>query len=638
MQTALLALGFALVAIAAARVGDWSRRLRLPLITGFLATGILAGPYALDLISHDAVRSLSFIDQISLAIIAFAAGNELYLKELRSRMRAIVWVTLAQLVTTFVVSVTAVLLLADLIPFLAPMPSAGRWAVALLAGAIMIARSPSSAIAIVSELRARGPFTKTALGATMVMDIAVIILFAACFSASRSLLAGVPFDVGALGFLIVELLLSFGLGRVVGQLLHWMLALVRRPALRFALIIALGWAVFAGSGALAHWFSSALFLHLHPEPLLICMVAAFWLTNVSELRDDLTDVLHDLGPPVYVAFFTLTGASLQLDVLPDTWHVALGLCLVRALGIWLGNHAGGRIAGEPKLHNNIGWAAYLTQAGVALGLAKNVATAFPSWGGGFATTIVAVIVVNQVIGPPLMKWAIVRAGEDHTRSEAATFDGKRDAMIFGLQGKSIALARQLVAAGWHVELACPDIDTPHVIERLGVHVHALDHIDAAVLKQLGMERVDAVVGLLDDERNLALCELVYEEYGIDTVVVRLGDAAMLPRFTELGVLVVDPRSAVLNLLERAVRSPSTAAVLLGLDEDHDLVDVHVGNVDMANLKVSELHIPLDVAVLYVHREGSMIPASGNLRLEEGDRVTLSGPAEDVEAAVLKLEG
>ena len=638
MNLALPMLTFGLVAIAAAHVGNWSQRLRLPLITGFLATGIIAGPYALDLISHDAVSSLGFIDQISLAVIAFAAGNELYLKELRSRLRAIAWVTVAQLVVTFVVGVAAVLLLADTIPFLSDLPSAARWAVALMAGAIMVARSPSSAIAIVSELRARGPFTKTALGATMLMDIAVIALFAACFSAGRSLLAGLPFNMSALGSLVSELLVSFTLGRMVGQILHWILAAVRQPVARFGLVVGLGWAVFAFSGALTDWFNAELSLHLHPEPLLICMVAACWLTNASELRDDLTAVLHDLGPPIYVAFFTLTGASLHLDVLPNTYHVALSLCAVRALGIWLGNHIGGRMAGEPPLHNNIGWAAYLTQAGVALGLAKNVATEFPTWGGEFATTIVALIVVNQIIGPPLMKWAIVRAGEDHSRSESPTFDGQRDALIFGLEGQSIALARQLVAAGWHVEIACPKVDAAHRIEALGVQVHALDRIDASLLAELGMERVDAVVGLLDDERNLALCELVYQHYGIDTVVVHLREPEMLPRFTELGVLVVDPRSAMVNLLERAVRSPSTAAVLLGLDAEHDLVDAHLANVDMSDLKVSELRLPLDVAVLYVHRSGSMIPANGGLRLLMGDRVTLSGPAKDVEAAALKLEG
>ena len=139
-----LVVAFALIAIASDRIGQWISRWRLPLITGFLGTGVLAGPYVLGLISTETVRALGFVDQVSLAIIAFAAGNELFLKEIRSRLRSIAWITGVQLITTSVAGGAAVFFMADLIPFMADIPTAGRIGIAMLAGAILVARSPSS--------------------------------------------------------------------------------------------------------------------------------------------------------------------------------------------------------------------------------------------------------------------------------------------------------------------------------------------------------------------------------------------------------------------------------------------------------------------------------------------------------------
>ena len=171
-------LSFAVLALAAGQIGHYFSRLRLPLISGFLFAGVLVGPYVLDLISDEAVTSLHFVDEVSLAYIAFAAGSELYLEELRSQFKSITWVTIGLVVSTFTLGSVAVFLLARFVPFMQTMVGNGRIAVALLAGGILVARSPSSAIAIINELRAKGPFTRMTLGVTVIMDVVVIILFA----------------------------------------------------------------------------------------------------------------------------------------------------------------------------------------------------------------------------------------------------------------------------------------------------------------------------------------------------------------------------------------------------------------------------------------------------------------------------
>ena len=633
-------MAFGLVSLASDRIGGFFRHYRLPLVTGFLFTGVLAGPYAIGLISRETVQGLHFVDQVSLAVIAFAAGNELYIEDLRGRLRNIAWLTAGLVVCTFLLSVTAVYLMAAHIPFMADLPATGRLAVALLAGAILVARSPSSAIAIVNELRATGPFTKTALGVTVVMDIVVIVVFAVCLSLATGLLSQGPYKVASLGVLVVELLGSVAAGCAVGWLLHQFLRRAANALLRKVVVLVAGYAVFAASDWLLGWSHATLPQHVRLEPLLICMVASFWLTNYTDsvAREGFTRLLQRVCPPVYVAFFTLTGASLELSVLPDTWHLALGLFTVRLAGIWLGSQAGGLITRSRKHYRNIGWMAYVTQAGVALGLTKNVASAFPDWGPGFATTIVALIVFNQVVGPPLMKLAIGLAGEDRSRADTSPFDGMRDALIFGVEGQSLALAHLLGENGWHVRMACPDSTERRQVGDQDIWVEPLPQVDLAALKRLDLDRVDAIVCVLSDEQNLQICELAYQHFGTRVLVARLGARERLPQYEELGVLVIDPRDAVVALLMRAVRSPTSAALLLGKDAGQDMLDVDVANDALVGLAVRDLRLPLDVALLYVHREGSMIAAKGTTKLQVGDRVTLSGPVAGLDKAVLRLGG
>ena len=145
--------GFALIALASKQIGQFLRKINLPLITGFLITGIIAGPFILNLIPAEAVHSLRFIDELALAVIAFAAGNELYLKEIRDRFKSITWVTAGLVSVTFTFTSLAILFLSNYIPFMQDMSMGIKIAVSILGGAVMVARSPSSAIAIVNELQ-----------------------------------------------------------------------------------------------------------------------------------------------------------------------------------------------------------------------------------------------------------------------------------------------------------------------------------------------------------------------------------------------------------------------------------------------------------------------------------------------------
>lgn len=625
--------GFVWILFASDYFAKYLQRIKLPLITGFLVTGILCGPQVLGLIEAEALPKLNFINDLSLAFIAFAAGAELYLKEIRSRINSILWNTFGQLVVTFVLSSLAVYFLADFIPFMQDMDSKAKIAVAILIATIFVARSPSSAIAIINEMRAKGPFTQTAIGVTVVKDVLVIILFTICFSIATTLITGEQFNFGSVALLLVELTASFGFGYGLGKLIALMIRYVGNTLLKTSLLIFIGYAVFYLSNVVRHVSESYVGFELHFEPLLICIIGSFVVTNYSKYRQEFQNILHKNGPFIYVTFFTLTGMMMSLDVLAKVWSIALLLFFVRLISMIIGAYIGATLAKDDPLHKRIGWMPYVTQAGVGLGLAIEVSREFSSWGEQFSTIIIAVIVLNQFVGPPIFKWAITRVGESHLKAKA-THDGVRDAIIFGLEASSLSLARQLEKHGWGVQIASLKTDLNDVTD---IDLHLFEEINLASLEQMEAKKSEAIVLMLSDEENFRLCELIYEHVGTNNVIVRLHDRANFNKFHEFGALIVEPNTAMVSLMDHFVRSPAATSLLLGMEKDQETIDIEVQDPTLHGIAIRDLKLPSDIIILSVHRKDQMILSHGYTRLRVGDIVTLVGSEDSLENTRFKFE-
>ena len=637
MDTLLICLAFVLIALSSKQIGRYFALAQLPLISGFLLTGVLAGPFVLNFISAEAVRKLHFIDQLSLAFIAFAAGSELYIEELKKRYISISWVTLCIVAGTFPLGCAAVYLLADYIPFMQEMPPLGRLAVALLAGAILIARSPSSAIAVVNELRARGPFTRTVLGVTMASDVVVIVLFAISSSVADALLTGLGFSPALLIVLCIELTFSLLLSYGLAQLLQFVLSLRIERLVKTGLILLSGYGVFILSAQIRTITHAKLPYEILLEPLLICMVGSFIATNYSDYRAEFRKILHETGPAVYVVFFTLTGASLALDILSFMLPIALCLVVVRLAGIFIGSFSGGMLAGDPLQHNRISWMTYITQAGVGLGLAKQVASEFPEWGTAFAALMIATIIVNQLIGPVLCKWAIYLAGEAHPK-DIKDLETLQKAIIFGLERQSIALARKLSSNGWQVKIAVLSDIFLKESDLADIKISRIGELNKEVFQQLGVEKVHTIVALLSDEDNYRICKVSNEHFSTKNLIVRLQDRANFDRFHEMFATVVETSSAFVSLLDQFVRAPFTTSLLLGMEENQEIKDIYVHNPDLHGLPLRDLALPLDTLVLSIKRNNHMLISHGYTQLETGDLVTVVGSPKSLKEVVFKFDG
>ena len=629
---------FTVIVLASKQIGQFFARVKLPLISGFLFTGIVTGPFVLGLISVETTERLRFVAELSLAFIAFAAGSELYLKELRSRFKSIKFVTIGLVISTFTLGSLTVFILADFIPFMQGLPVASRIAISILAGAILVARSPSSAIAVIKELRAKGPFTQTAMGVTVIMDVVVIILFSVNSSIADALLMGIHFNLTFIILLFVELLVSLVMGYIVGKILQLILSFRINRIAKTGGILLIGYGVFAISTMIRHLTHDKLSIEVLLEPLLICMIGSFLLTNSSHYRNEFLKILHDIGPPIYVLFFTLIGASLTLNILANIWQITLALFAVRLGTIFIGSFTGGVLAGEKMDHNRVSWMAYVTQAGVGLGLAQQVAVEFPEWGEAFATMMISVIVLNQIVGPAFFKSALFRVKEAHPRAKKSEPDQIHHAIIFGSDGHSLALARQLRAHDWQVKVAYTRNGEIKKGVSSYVEMQPMPGFSLDEFRQFGIGDAGAIITMLSDEENYQICELAYEHFGAVNLFVRLSHRANFDRFRELGAFIVLSSTAIVSLLDHFVRSPSAVSLLLGMEENQDIIDVEVRNPNLNGVAVRDLRLPLDTLILSVRRGEHLLIIHGYSRLRVGDWVTVAGALESLEALRLRFDG
>jgi Trk K+ transport system NAD-binding subunit/Kef-type K+ transport system membrane component KefB len=627
---------FGIIAVAAGRIAGVFQKLKLPLITGFLIIGLVSGPELLGLIEKDTLSGLGFLNEIALAFIAFAVGSELYLNELRSRMKSLITMTISQVTVTFLLVSLAMYMVTDLIPFLDGMKLAARIAVSMLAGTIAIARSPASAIAVINELRARGPFTQTSIGVTVVIDFGVIIVFAVIFTLSKSLIHEADFRLIYIAQVMVELIVAGGLGFIVWLIIRMVLAIKGAMILKKIVVLLTGLGVYLLTDIIEDHSSLYLGLELHIEPLLICIIASFLVTNYTVYRNDFVRIVKELGPYVYIVFFTLTGAMISLEVVAALWFITLILFGARVTSLFVASYIGSSVAGDPPLFRRIFWMPYVTQAGVGVGLATIIAAEYPGWGPEFATVIISVIVLNQIVGPPLFKWALHLAGEVHVKPDG-TYEVEKKILIFGWENQSLALAHQLKKQNWKVEFV---VSNPSV-EILGNNeftVHEFEGPDHLSMRKFSAETADTIVCLLSDKENYAICETAYEHFGTKHMIVRLNDRESYRSFHRIGVMVMDPNTAMVSLLEHFVRAPIATSLLLGMDETQDSIDIELRNADYHGLTLRDLRLPSDVIILSVTRGDHPIISHGYTRLRLGDIVTLVGSNESLDKVRLNLQG
>lgn len=399
------AVGFLL--LAGVLASELCELVGLPHLSGYLLAGMVAGPHVLHLVDHETVATLTRVNELALALIALAGGAELRLDDLRRSMKSLSWSMLLQSTLGLVLAMGTFALVSPYLPFLKGEPFSVVLGGAVLWGVMAVTRSPAALLGILSQTRAQGPVTRFSLAFVMSSDVVVIVLLALAFMVARPLLLpGAEFSLSDLSAVGHELLGSVAIGTTFGLVLALYLKFVGRALL--VVLIALGVGL------------SQVLGYLEFDPLLVFIIGGLVVQNMSKQADKLLHAIEETGSVVYVVFFATAGAHLDLPLLGRLWPLALALAASRAFFTYVTHRVSCRIAGDPPEIVRYGWAALISQAGLALGLAGVVASEFPEMGPSFQSLAIAVVAINEMVGPVLFKWALDRAGETARPADAAS--------------------------------------------------------------------------------------------------------------------------------------------------------------------------------------------------------------------------
>jgi Kef-type K+ transport system membrane component KefB len=405
---------FGAVMLTAYVMSQIARKFNLPLLTGYLFAGILAGPYLTGFLTLEMVSQLQLIDDLALSFIALIAGAELRMSLISKRAKSIFLSILLMTATVMGLVMLFVVYMGDFFNVTSAFNRISLFIFAALIGVICVARSPSSAIAIINECEARGPFTGMVLAVTIVTDVLIIIIFTIAIAVSKVLMSGgSAIQLTAVSGLFFEIIVSLILGIIIGSLISFYASRIKYDFLLFLLFTAFAVA------RLSYWFTDFMEvkyqISLHLEPLLICMSAGFFVQNYSKSGPYLLESLERMSLPIYALFFSIAGASLNFESLLLCWPLAICIVIARMVGLLGGSWLAGTLSHDLAIYNRHAWMTYITQAGVSIGLAQIAARQFPTIGIHLNTVVLAIIAINQIVGPITFKIALNRVGESGKR-------------------------------------------------------------------------------------------------------------------------------------------------------------------------------------------------------------------------------
>ncbi|MEO7730712.1 MAG: cation:proton antiporter [Kofleriaceae bacterium] len=391
-----LAFGFLLLtAYFAARLVNG---IGLPRLTGYLLAGVVAGPFVLDLVTHEMADSLGIVNGVATCILGLTAGAELNLKRIRPVMPTLRALIAIAVLGGIVVLAAVLYALRPMLPMFSAFSPTESLAVCAVLAVALTPQSPAVVMALLSETRADGPLSQLVLAAVVVADLVVVLCYAIAAAIAGAIVGnGVDIAeiVGSVGW---EIAGSIGFGIAAGMLIGLFIRSIEHGASLFALLLCV---VVAQIG-----------VRIHLDPLIVMLAAGIWLENFS--RADASKLLEGFESaqlPVFLVWFALSGARLDLPLLREALVPVLILALARAAWFAVGARVACALTAAPPVVARYGWLGLVPQAGLSLALIVVIQSNFPTFGGAAAVLILSMLAVNLVVSPVAFRAALIRSGE-----------------------------------------------------------------------------------------------------------------------------------------------------------------------------------------------------------------------------------
>ncbi len=362
--------------------------LRLPNVTGYIVIGLLTGPYCFNLIPKEALERFLIIPEVALGFIAFSIGAEFKLSYLKKVGKAPVIIAFFEALTAVVIVDIVLILIGVEVDF------------ALCLGAIAAATAPAATLMVVRQYKAKGPVTQTLLPVVAIDDAVALMGFGLSVAVAKTITSGQNVSIGAtLLTPVIEIFGALIFGAILGILFRFLIKWFTGRGNRLSITVAMVFLCVGVSDMLG--FSS----------LLACMAMSSVLINTSNESGIIFEQLDRMTPPIYLLFFFISGAELDITILPTVGLIGVIYVVFRVVGKIFGAYVGAKVShSQPVVQKWLGFT-LIPQAGVAIGLAGVVMTVVPAHGAKIRAIILCATIIYELIGPVVTKIALTKAGE-----------------------------------------------------------------------------------------------------------------------------------------------------------------------------------------------------------------------------------
>ena len=408
-STATILISLSIALLAGLLLSRLAKLVKLPAVTAYLIAGVLIGPFVLGAfdvpglgIAHDQLEGFGIIADVALGFIAFSMGNEFRISQLKKVGKQ------ATIVGIFQALFTALIVDAALIGLHFLMKDKLSLPAAIVLGAVATATAPAATLMVVKQYKAKGKLTDILLPVVALDDAVGLVVFAISFGVAKSMGVG---DVKPLNIILeplLEVILSLGLGFVMGLLFTLCEKYFHSRSKRMAVSVTF---VLLTVGLSCCKFEIA-GIHVGFSSLLACMMLGTVFCNICDVSEELMDRADRWTAPILILFFVISGAELELSVFMDVAVVVIGLVYIaaRSLGKYFGAGISSKMSKcDPTIIKYLG-ITLLPQAGVALGMAIKAAELGPEGNIVRNITLFAVL-IYEIVGPFLTKIALTKAGD-----------------------------------------------------------------------------------------------------------------------------------------------------------------------------------------------------------------------------------
>ena len=412
-----LLLSVAVALLAGLLMSRVVKPLKLPAVTGYLIAGLLIGPFALGALGVDGLGFTSFasvevmkpISDVALGFIAFAIGNEFRVSQLKSIGRQAAVIAVIQAISATLLVDVGLLILHFI------MPDKITVSTAITLGAIATATAPAATLMVVNQYKATGPLVDLLLPIVALDDAVGLVVFAVSFGIAKSLVSGAGISlISVLVNPVLEVVCSLALGTVLGLIYTFLEKFFHSRSKR--LCVAITFVIFAVSLSMLQYTFGE--VEVGFSSLLVCMMLGTVFCNICPSSEELMAKTDRWTAPLFVLFFVISGAELDLSVFKDGAVVLVGILYIicRSAGKIGGAAFSSRLMKcSPVIRKWLG-ITLLPQAGVALGMSVTVAAQLGAEGAIIRSIALFSVLIYELVGPMLTKIALTKAGEIHDKS------------------------------------------------------------------------------------------------------------------------------------------------------------------------------------------------------------------------------